>query len=92
MSNDQIFRAAIDKWGVESQALMAFEEMAELMQALSKNYRGKKNIENIREEIADVEIMMGQLRIMFDAIDGSETIDAIKMRKIDRLEKLIEGA
>ena len=85
-----LYRKAIDKWGVESQVIMAYEEMSELMQALSKNYRGVKNVENIREEIADVEIMMGQLRVMFDAVDGGETIDEIKTRKLERLEELVE--
>lgn len=87
--SDKIYRAAIEKWGVQSQVIMAYEEMGELMQALSKNYRGFDNVANIREEIADVEIMLGQLRVMFDAIDGSETIDAIKARKIERLAGMV---
>lgn len=83
-----IYKDAVDKWGVESQVFMAIEEMAELTKELSKAYRGKNNGDQIREEIADVEIMMMQMRYIFD-IEDAGSIDEIKQEKLKRLAKLI---
>lgn len=59
----------------DKQCMIAVEEMAELMQALSKYLRIKYNcddearlrepINNITEEMADVYIMLEQLQYMF---------------------------
>lgn len=55
---------------------MAIEEMAELIQAICKDFRGKLDLLNVIEETADVKIMMEQLEILYsipeplaDAID-----------------------
>lgn len=37
----RIYSAAIAAWGIASQLLMAIEEMAELIQAICKDFRGK---------------------------------------------------
>lgn len=46
----------IDTLGKETTLVIAMEELAELQQQVSKLYRGKGNIENLVEEIADVYI------------------------------------
>ena len=58
--------AAIDKWGGDAQVIMAFEEMSELQKELCKNFRGKINEAEIADEIADVEIMLEQLKMIFE--------------------------
>nr|WP_254909268.1 MazG nucleotide pyrophosphohydrolase domain-containing protein [Clostridium tyrobutyricum] len=63
---------------------MAQEECAELIQALSKDLRGKKH--NVEEEIADVLIMIEQL---FNIYDMEKMNNNLNM-KIDRLDKLME--
>ena len=86
MDKDEIYKLAIEKWGRELQILMGIEEMAELTKELIKNLRGKENRDNIIEEMADVEIMMGQLKRLF-VVGGDLT--QVKARKMLRLEKML---
>lgn len=78
-----ICKKAIDNFGQAIQKVVAMEEMAELIQAISKSIRGKDH--NIEEEIADVEIMISQLKIMYD----NSKVDMIKQEKLNRLKKLV---
>lgn len=56
----------IKNYGTFNQIQMAIEEMAELTKELCKLKRcGQNNIEHIEEEIADVQITLNQLKIMF---------------------------
>ena len=66
---DLIYVEAIERWGRDAQMVKAAEEMAELSAVLLKyvNTDEKQRsslVEHIREEIADVEIMLEQLGIM----------------------------
>ena len=65
MKTRDIYTAAVKKCGKEHQLVLCMEEMAELTKELSKNMRGFKNTTNISEEMADVEIMLEQLRIIY---------------------------
>lgn len=77
---EAIFTKAITKYGAEMQEGVSQEECAELIQAISKKHRGKPH--NIAEEIADVEIMLEQLKI----INGCENeVKEIRKQKIKRL-------
>lgn len=85
VEEDAIFIKAIAKYGAEEQEGVAQEECAELIQAISKKHRGKQH--NIVEEIADVEIMLEQLKI----INGCENeVKEIRKQKISRLSKNLE--
>ena len=84
MTNEEyfIFENAIERYGAEAQEGVAQEECAELIQAISKKHRLKPH--NIAEEIADVEIMLEQLKI----INGCENeVKEIRKKKISRLSK-----
>lgn len=82
-----IYSAAVKKYGKEHQLIMCMEEMAELTKELSKNIRGSKNTTSISEEMADVEIMLEQLRVIFSNRSEVDTIKAEKLiRLADRLE------
>ena len=89
-----ILRSAIRHYGSNTQIDVAIEEMAELTQALvkCKRYAEDKDFErfrqNVVEEIADVEIMINQLFIIFD-ISCGEVLD-IQNEKLSRLRKRIE--
>lgn len=89
MKKSEIYKTTIKKWGVEFQIDMMIEECAELIQALQKYKRGTsfKTISNMYEELADVEIMSEQMRIVF----SSTTIDFEKERKIRKLETRIKA-
>ena len=73
-------------YGFEVQSNQLIEEMAELTQALNK-YKRYGIIENIIEEIADVEVMLEQIKILLAIPQNS--IDSIKEEKIDRQIKRI---
>lgn len=76
-----VYQRAIEKWGPDFQIDMAIEECAELILALRHYGRGRAHIADVQNEIADVEIMIEQLKIIF-----GNTI-AYKELKLKRLEK-----
>ena len=83
----RILEAAIDTWGSEMQIIVAIEEMSELTKALTKYIRADDAATisvNIREEMADVGIMLNQLSLIF----GDTTEEEI--RKLNRLRRRIE--
>lgn len=80
------YQAAVDTYGKSSQLIMAMEEMSELIKELSKHFRGESNISHISEEMADVEIMLEQLKIIFQ---NRAEIDSIKADKLYRLSERI---
>ena len=87
MSKDEeivICSKAIRRFGEYQQIEMAIEEMSELIQALSKYKRGKQH--NVEEEIADVSIMLTQLKIMFDL----KEIENQREFKLKRLEGTVK--
>lgn len=80
MSEQEILTTAIRTFGEVSQERQAIEECSELIEAICHKYRGRKH--NIAEEIADVEIMLEQLKIINNC--GGE-VKEIRKYKIDRL-------
>lgn len=84
---------AITTFGAPAQMDMAVEEMAELTKALCKvkhvscAAEAKAALENAVEEMADVQIMLDQLRIIF----GSSTAEAEEY-KLERLKKRLDAA
>lgn len=74
------YEQAIEMYGKNNQVDVAIEEMAELTQALIHNRRGRPS--NIPEEIADVEIMLEQLKIIFQC---RREVAFQKEKKIKRL-------
>ena len=85
-----IYVRALNLWGNAAQINMAIEECAELIVKLVKSDRRNNGatIDEIAEEIADVEIMMSQLRILF----GDEAVEAAKIKKLARLEERLKVA
>lgn len=84
---DDIYEKAVNKFGKIPQLIMAMEEMSELIQGLSKDIRGKRDEDNISEEIADVEIMLAQLKIIYQ---NDVEVEKWKTDKLFRLQAKIE--
>lgn len=84
-----IFEKAIAVYGKSLQKQVAIEEMAELTKEICKDFRGKGNKDNIIEEIADVDIMLRQLMIIYN-IEPSELHDA-ETNKLIRLSERLKG-
>ena len=80
MSEYEILIAAINTFGDKAQEGVAIEECSELIQAISHKHRGREH--NIAEEIADVEIMLEQLKIINDC---HKEVAEIHKQKIERL-------
>ena len=83
-----ILAEAVSVYGDKSQEDVAIEEMAELTKAIIKHrrYNTKETKENVREELADVFIMLFQLYLIH-GFNGT-----IIEKKINRLaNRLKEG-
>ena len=82
-----IYDRTIEKWGHRSQLEMAQEEATELALAVRKHIR-KGNEDTwlyMCYEIADVEIMIEQIKRMIPSSVGA--IEQAKSYKLERLEK-----
>lgn len=79
----EVLEKAIFKFGHNMQHDGAIEEMAELTKEIVKWKRYKNNEDAIAEEIADVEIMLEQLKIMHS---NSFQVEEWKKTKLDRLK------
>lgn len=88
MHEMSIYQGAIAKWGEDAQMKMVLEEMSELQKEICKLWRGKDNRDAIAEEVADVEIMLGQLQVMLEIF---EDVDRHKKEKLLRLQRRLEG-
>ena len=86
----KVCQLAVDKWGEELQIKVAIEECAELIKELAKLGRmiNGSSIENIAEEIADVEIMLQQLKIIFGC---DFDVENFKLNKIERLNQRLNN-
>lgn len=84
-----IEREAIAHYGPSRQLIKAVEELCELGQALSKHIAAtgdearRTALSAIYEEMADVEIMLDQLRILFP--DAPDRVAWWKRQKLTRL-------
>lgn len=89
---ERILWDAVRTWGRDAQMLMMVEEMSELTKEICKFYRTTDDKSasavagNIREEMADVQIMLDQMKIMFGRVEP------MVRAKLDRLEKRLEAA
>ncbi len=77
-----ILRKNIDLNGASTEVDVAIEEMSELTKELVKHRRGQRNILRIAEEIADVEIMLEQLKMIFKCSDLVAEQEGIKIQRI----------
>ena len=84
----EIYRAAVKKYGRVHQILKAIEELSELARALVRDLpldAPKEAEVNVCEEIADVEIMLGQLWLLYDTTEIGEWKDS----KLERLARMV---
>ena len=90
LDGESIMQQAIKTYGVQAQCDVAIEEMAELTKAIMKIRRVADDyektqaaLENLLEEIADVDIMIDQLKIMW----GPKQVEEYRRKKLERLER-----
>jgi NTP pyrophosphatase (non-canonical NTP hydrolase) len=89
---DLLCKRALKEWGIDTQILMAIEELSELIQVLAKSRRkiNGSDREEIAQEIADVDLMIKQMQVAFKI--NNITIASIEEEKLDRLKHYLEEA
>lgn len=87
---NEIYKDAVQTFGSDLQFTIAIEELAELIQVISKWKRKHIVPQNLVEELADVEIMLEQLEVILDA-DMRAKIDLSKSQKVKRLTERLQA-
>lgn len=84
----KIGQAAIKTFGRIPNIIKAIEELSELQQALCKHIVSEHDamtVASVHEEIADVQIMLGRLMMLFDPTE----VEDWKGSKLDHMAKLL---
>ena len=89
MIDKQIIADSIEYYGKKTQSTVCMEECAELIQAISKELRGKSDRMHLAEEIADVLICIEILKQIYGITDGLilDWIKSKQTRMVDRMKK-----
>lgn len=69
-------------YGVANQSIVCIEELSEFQKELCKMLRGEGDINKLTEELADLEIMIYQMRLLYDIEDTK--VDAFQLIKTQR--------
>ena len=97
MKTIELYKKALSKWKTTSQMDMTIEECAELIQAIQKWKRsGSLNTrDHVLEEMADVEIMLEQMKLIFNydfqLTSPASKFHRIKQAKLNRLEERLKN-
>lgn len=83
----ELFQNVLEVFGAEAQDRMCIEECSELINALSKKYRGRSSNEDILTELADVSIMVDQLALHYGYADFKNERNKKIIRLNERLLK-----
>jgi NTP pyrophosphatase (non-canonical NTP hydrolase) len=84
--------AAAEKWGLNAQCDQTIEECAELIVALGKHVKrslGTDSLDKVLDEIADVEMMLAQMRLML-GIDDQALRERIE-QKFEKMNHYLES-
>ena len=85
----EVFREALEVFGVETQLRKLSEEVAEMLEAVCKCADGRDTVQHLAEEIADVRIMLDQMCILYDC----ELVSAEQYSsKVERLRDRVKEA
>jgi NTP pyrophosphatase (non-canonical NTP hydrolase) len=89
-----LYDGLVNKFGADTQMVVATEECSELIKEISKILRMRMitpactpSVEYLAEEIADVSIMCEQLTRMFRI---SNAVENFRDKKLERISKLLE--
>jgi NTP pyrophosphatase (non-canonical NTP hydrolase) len=85
MSEAELYKKILDKWSLNAQLGMLQEECAELIVAINKLRRGVLNADAmICEEMADVQNMINQLKLLYP------DFEKVRLEKLKRMRKLLD--
>lgn len=83
----EIYTKAFNKWGVNAQITMVYEELGELATALARYERGRAADEDVITELADVTIMCEQIALLLGHGKYEEEVERKLTRLKERLNK-----
>lgn len=91
----QLLERVITSNGINKQLDVAIEELSELLQAICKIKRREPDeclnedyLINLAEEMADVEIVLAELKLIFG---NEDDVKSLKCDKLTRLEKRLKN-
>ena len=89
MIDKQIIADSIEHYGEEVQSTVCMEECSELIQAISKEKRGKSDRMHLAEEMADVLICIEILKQIYGVTDEivNDWIYTKQARTVERMKK-----
>lgn len=87
LDSELVIQEAIKRFGEDKQKVVAMEEMSELIKAISKDIRGQGDRNNLIEEIADVYIMLEQLKEMYGFTNRELRLNI--NTKVERLRSIV---
>ena len=87
LSENEVYESALKKFGIKKQMIKYIEELSELQKELCKQALGQANKDKLIEEMADVEIMLEQMKIGLSI--GFYELNEAKGKKVCRLIKVI---
>ena len=82
MEKEEIYLKLIQKFGVETQSVVAVEELSELQKEVCKMLRKIGNVHNLAEEIADTLIVIEQLMLIHNC---ESEVALLKVQKLQRV-------
>ena len=89
MKTNDLYRLAIDRYGVAAQCVVAVEELSELQKEICKQLRDGGDLNALAEEIADAKIMIEQV---IKAFGIKQEAEAWRRLKLERLERRLSDA
>lgn len=79
---------ALNLWGEDFQKSMFHEEIGEVLTAMSHEMRGRCGKAAVLEELADLQIMLNQMVVLYGTDDEfKDIINAKLTRMINRIER-----
>ena len=79
---------ALQCWGTELQKSLFHEEIGEVLTAMSHEKRGRCGKEAVLEELADLQIMLNQMVVLYGSDEEfKDIINAKLIRLIARIER-----
>ena len=86
MTEEEILRGVQEECGQSYEMVVAIEELSELTKELCKDMRDQGDEEAIAEEMADVEIMLAHLKLIYK---NADMVAEWRGRKLRELEKML---
>ena len=91
--NSYVVKKSIEHYGKDVQSTVCMEECAELIQAISKEKRGKSDKSNLAEEMADVIICIEMLKQIYNITEDEiySWVITKQERTIKRIKKDLQS-